>query len=82
MESQPMKSTAPVRDLNKIQSEANLQAEQRRGVANANESAAFCAFTRTMQVYPAIIDENTTLALSTESDLFTFRKGMNLPQDE
>jgi membrane protease subunit HflC len=79
-----------VRDLNKIQSEAYRQVEEIRGVADAKaseiyakaynqspESVAFYEFTRTMQSYPAIIAENTTLVLSTDSDLFKFIKGMS-----
>jgi hypothetical protein len=30
-----------------------------------------------MQAYAAIIDENSTLVLSTDSDLFRFLKGMS-----
>ena len=37
---------------------------------------AFYEFTRTMQSYKSIIAENTTLVLSTGSDLFKFLKGM------
>jgi membrane protease subunit HflC len=37
---------------------------------------AFYEFTRTMQAYKAIITEDTTLVLSTDSDLFKFLKGM------
>ena len=37
---------------------------------------AFYEFTRTMQSYKSIIAENTTLVLSTDSDLFKFLKGM------
>jgi len=79
-----------VRDLNKIQSEAYRQVEEIRGVADAKateiyasaynqspEAAAFYEFTRTMQAYPAIIANNTTLVLSTDSDLFRFLKGVN-----
>ena len=78
-----------VRDLNKIQSEAYRQVEEIRGVADAkateiyasaynqsHESAAFYEFTRTMQSYKSIIGENTTLVLSTDSELFKFLKGM------
>lgn len=78
-----------VRDLNKIQSEAYRQVEEIRGVADAKateiyakaynqspESVAFYEFTRTMQSYKSIIAENTTLVLSTGSDLFKFLKGM------
>ena len=79
-----------VRDLNKIQSEAYREVEEIRGVADAKateiyagaynqspESVAFYEFTRTMQSYQLIIAENTTLVLSTESDLFKFLKGMD-----
>jgi membrane protease subunit HflC len=79
-----------VRDLNKIQSEAYRQVEEIRGVADAKateiyasaynqsrESVEFYEFTRTMQSYKYIIAENTTLVLSTDSDLFKFLKGMS-----
>jgi len=79
-----------VRELNKIQSEAYRQVEEIRGVADAKateiyaraynqspEAVAFYEFTRTMQSYNSIIGENTTLVLSTDSDLFKFLKGMN-----
>ena len=78
-----------MRDLNKIQSEAYRQVEEIRGVADAKateiyaraynqspESVTFYEFTRTMQSYKSIIAENTTLVLSTDSDLFRFLKGM------
>jgi membrane protease subunit HflC len=78
-----------VRDLNKIQSEAYRQVEEIRGIADAKateiyagaynrspEAVAFYEFTRTMQSYKSIIAENTTLVLSTDSDLFKFLKGM------
>ena len=79
-----------VRDLNKIQSEAYRQVEEIRGVADAkateiyaraynqsSESVAFYEFTRTMQADKAMISENTTIVLSTDSDLFKFLKGMD-----
>lgn len=82
-----------VRDLNKIQSEAYRQVEEIRGLADAKateiyskaynqspESVAFYEFTRTMQAYQQMIGENTTLILSTDSDVFKFLKGMN-PDD-
>ncbi len=78
-----------VRDLNKIQSEAYRQVEQIRGLADARateiyaqaynqspEAVAFYEFTRTMQAYRSLIAENTTLVLSTDSDLFKFLKGI------
>ena len=77
------------RDLNKIQSEAYRSVEEIRGVADAKateiyasaynqspEAVAFYEFTRTMQSYKSIIAENTTLILSTDSDLFKFLKSM------
>ena len=79
-----------VRDLNKIQSEAYRQVEEIRGLADAKateiyakaynqsrEAVAFYEFTRTMQSYKSIIGENTTLVLSTGSELFKFLKGMS-----
>jgi membrane protease subunit HflC len=78
-----------VRDLNKIQSEAYRQVEEIRGMADAKaaeiyagaynqspESVSFYEFTRTMQSYISIVAANTTLVLSTNSDLFKFLKGM------
>nr|WP_320050472.1 protease modulator HflC [uncultured Desulfuromonas sp.] len=78
-----------LRDLNKIQSEAYRKVEEIRGVADAKateiyasaynqspEAVEFYEFTRTMQSYKDIITEDTTLVLSTDSDLFKFLKGM------
>jgi len=78
-----------VRDLNKIQSEAYRQVEEIRGLADAKateiyasaynqspEAVAFYEFTRTMQAYKSVIAENTTLVLTTDSDLFKFLKTM------
>jgi membrane protease subunit HflC len=79
-----------LRDLNKIQSEAYREVEEIRGVADAKateiyaraynqspESVEFYEFTRTMESYKSIIATNTTLVLSTDSDLFMFLKGMD-----
>ena len=79
-----------VRDLNKIESEAYRQVEEIRGLADAKateiyaraynqspEAAKFYEFTRTMQAYKSIVSQNTTLVLSTHSDLFKFLKGMS-----
>jgi membrane protease subunit HflC len=79
-----------VRDMNKIQSEAYRQVEEIRGVADAKateiyakaynqspEAVTFYEFTRTMQAYKSLIADNTTLVLSTDSDLFKFLKGIN-----
>jgi len=82
-----------LRDLDKIQSEAYRQVEEIRGQADAKateiyakaynqspEAVAFYEFTRTMQSYKSIITADTTLVLSTGSDLFKFLKGMT-PDD-
>lgn len=79
-----------VRDLNKIQSEAYRQVEEIRGLADAKaaeiyadaynqnpQAVEFYEFTRTMAAYPAIIGDNTTILLSTDSDMFKFLKGMS-----
>jgi membrane protease subunit HflC len=81
-----------VRELNRIQSEAYRQVEEIRGVADAKateiyaraynqspEAAEFFEFTRTMRSYKSIIAANTTLLLSTDSDLVKFLKGMSPP---
>jgi modulator of FtsH protease HflC len=78
-----------IRDLNKIQSEAYRAVEEIRGVADANateiysraynqspEAVEFYEFTRTMQAYKTIISGDTTLVLSTDSELFKYLKGM------
>jgi len=76
-----------VRDLNKIQSEAYREVEQIRGLADAKateiyanaygKSPEFYEFTRTMEAYKAILTEDSTLVLSTNSDLFKFLQGMS-----
>lgn len=79
-----------VRDLNKIQSEAYRQVEEIRGVADAKateiyasaynqnpQAVEFYEFTRTMDSYKETIGDDTTVVLSTDSDLFKFLKGMN-----
>jgi membrane protease subunit HflC len=79
-----------LRDLNKIQSEAYREVEEIRGVADAKateiyaaaynqspEAVEFYEFTRTMQAYKSIIANNTTIVLSTDSDMFKYLKGMN-----
>ncbi|WP_299022337.1 protease modulator HflC [uncultured Photobacterium sp.] len=82
-----------VRDLNKIQSEAYRKVEEIRGLADAKaaeiyaqsynqnpQAVSLYEFTRTMQAYQSIMAENTTLVLSTESDLFKFLKGVYPPE--
>ena len=79
-----------VRDLNKIQSEAYREVEEIRGLADAKATEIYAQaynknqqsidlyeFTRTMQAYPAIISNNSTLVISTDSDLFKFLNGID-----
>ena len=83
------------RDLNKIQSEAYRQVEEIRGIADAKATAIysgsynqspqavdFYEFTRTMQAYKSIIAKDTTVVLSTGSDLFKYLKGMGIAPPE
>jgi membrane protease subunit HflC len=78
-----------VRDLDKIQSEAYREVEAIRGEADAKATAVYSSafnqspmavefyeFTRTMQAYRAILSEDTTLVLSTDSDLLRYLKAM------
>ena len=84
-----------VRDLNKIQSEAYRAVEEIRGVADASaaeiysrayntdpQAAEFYEFTRTMQAYEDMISGETTLVLTTNSDLFRFLRGMEAVKAE
>jgi membrane protease subunit HflC len=79
-----------VRELDKIQSEAYREVEEIRGAADAKaaeiysgaynqsrESVEFYEFTRTLQSYEAVVADDTTLVLSTDSELFKFLKGMS-----
>jgi len=83
-----------VRELDKIQSEAYQKVEKIRGQADAKateiyalaynknpQSVDFYEFTRTMQSYPVIISNSTTLVLSTDNDLFKFMKGITLDRE-
>jgi membrane protease subunit HflC len=78
-----------VRDLDEIQSEAYREVEEIRGAADAKaaeiysdaynqsrESIEFYEFTRTLQSYKAVVADDTTLVLSTDSDLFKFLERM------
>lgn len=79
-----------VRELNRIQSEAYRQVEEIRGEADAKASAIYASaygqslasarfyeFTRTMQSYKSILAGDTTLMLSTDSDMFKFLNGID-----
>lgn len=77
------------RDLNKVQSEAYKEVEEIRGDADAkateiyadaynssDEARDFYEFQKTMDMYKSVIESNTTLMLSTESEAFKYLKGM------
>ncbi len=82
------------RDLNRIQSEAYRQVEEIRGKGdseataiyakayNQSQAAAdFYAFTRTLEAYQAVMTADTSLILSTDSDIFHLLKGTSaLPE--
>ena len=75
------------RDLNEIQSKAYWQVQQIRGEADAKaieiyaraytqnpQAAEFYAFLKTMDTYHKIFTKDSTLVLSTDSDLFSLLK--------
>lgn len=76
-----------MRDKDRIQSEAYKQVEQIRGEGDAkaaeiyanafnqsDEASKFYQFTRTLDVYDSVISADSTLLLSTESELYKFLK--------
>ena len=76
------------RDLNEIRSNAYRQVQQIRGEADAKateiyaraytqnpEAAEFYAFLKTLETYHKIFTKDSTLVLSTESDIFAMMKG-------
>lgn len=78
------------RELNKIQSEAYRAVEEIRGEADAKateiyanaynksaDSVDFFEFQKTMEMYKSVVNDNTTLILSTDSEAFKFLKGMD-----
>jgi len=80
-------------ELNRIQSEAYRRVEEIRGEADAKateiyaaaynqspEAAAFYEFLRSMETYKSALADNTSLILSTDSDLFKFLKGLEAPR--
>jgi len=73
------------RDLDKIQSEAYREVVEIRGKADAKavaiyacahnqnpQSVAFYSFTRSLQAFEKTLGQNTTLVLSTDSELFRY----------
>jgi membrane protease subunit HflC len=78
------------RDLSQINSEAYQKAQEIIGNADAeaikiyaeayNRDPEFYAFLKTLETYTKTIDSNTTLMLSTDSDLFRYLKAIQRPQ--
>ena len=79
------------RDLEKIESEAYKKIQTIKGDADAKateiyanaynqspEAVAFYDFTKTMETYQVTIDKESTLILTTDSDLYKLLKGIDL----
>jgi len=75
------------RDLLEIRSKAYRQVEIVKGDADAEateiyakaynqspQSSAFYEFVKTMEIYPELLNKDSTVILSTNSDLFQFLK--------
>lgn len=82
------------RDLLRIESEAYKRVQEIRGVADAKateiyakaynkspESVAFYEFMMTMESYQEMLDQQTTLILTTGSDIFRFLKNVDQAND-
>ena len=82
-----------MRDQDRIQSEAYKQVEQTRGEGDAKaaeiyanafnqspDAASFYQFTRTLDTYKSVITDNSTLLLSTDSELYRFLKQTDIPK--
>jgi membrane protease subunit HflC len=82
------------RDLLRIESEAYKKVQEIRGVADAEatkiyalaynkspESVAFYEFMMTMESYQEMLDQESTLILTTGSDIFRFLKNVDQPND-
>jgi len=82
------------RDLLRIESEAYKTVQEIRGVADAKateiyaeaynksaESVAFYEFIMTMESYQEMLDQESTLILTTGSDIFKFLKNVDQPDD-
>jgi len=78
------------RELKRIQSEAYREVEEIRGDADAKatgiysaaynqstQAADFYEFQKTMEMYKTVMEENSTLIMSTTSEAFEYLKSMN-----
>ena len=65
--------------MEEIRGEADAKATEIYAQAynQSPDAVHFYEFTRTMSAYRAIITADTTLVLSTDSELFRFLKGIN-----
>ena len=83
------------RDLLEIESEAYKRVQEIRGKADAEateiyalaynqspEAVEFYAFIKTMETYQEMLDEDSMLILTTDSDIFSFLKNVQQPNDE
>jgi hypothetical protein len=75
-----VKQSSTIRRCQDMGADAKATEIYARAYNQSPEAVAFYEFTRTMQSYKSIIAENTTLVLSTDSDLFKFLKSM-IPGD-
>jgi membrane protease subunit HflC len=80
------------RDLLKIESEAYKHVQEIRGVADARateiyakaynqspEAVGFYEFVKTMETYQEMLDQDSMLILTTDSDIFRFLKNVERP---
>ena len=78
------------RELNRIRSEAYREVEEIRGDADAkatgiyaqaynqtDESADFYQFQKTMDMYKSVLENNSTLIMSTDSEAWEYLRSMN-----
>lgn len=83
------------RDLLKIESEAYKRVQEIRGVADASatqiyaesfnqsdESVEFYRFIKTMETYEEMLDRESTLVLTTDSDIFRYLKNVERPKQQ
>jgi len=82
-----------MKDLNEIESEAYKRVQEIQGEADAKateiyakaynqtqEARDFYTFLKTMETYKSVIDKDTTLVLSTDSDVFRLLKNTDLSE--
>lgn len=77
------------RELKQITSEAYRKAQQLKGKADAKATAIFAAafgldpefysFTKTLETYGEVLDKNSSIVLSTESEFLKYLKGYHAP---